>query len=615
MADEPLVPSASGDAGSSARLGRRLYAVGALTFPLGLGLWLGYWIADAGVRWAPGAIGIVLAVWTLGLVLLLAGTYALGPLSGNARGRKRSVVLAGLIVVVAGVYVGTQALSQATPLTSLSPATFDRNLRADASLYRDYDRALAGVIALLDDQPGVFDGAGEPPVLTADQEAAIAAAWTTYVHVGARLDQLRRHYEDYHHFDLSRLERDRHLRAYLLTFAAELALYGRTAELIRRVERNPNVAKFLDVPRPAHGVPADAYTYVREELAGLSDLSRVVAGQNYLAWLNTAHGARADAEAMGYGWLWREVEVHLARIHMHRGDELAKLTIAADVAPLRKSLKAWTFPVQKEVAEWMGDTRVRRPAGRYLIGPEHTAPMEAVLEPGDVLLARKNWYLSNVGLPGFWPHGLLYLGGPTELAATFDADPEVLAWVERIAGEPMPFTAFLATRHPRAWADLQASADDAQPLVVIEAISEGVVLNTWAHAAGDYLVALRPKLPRWVRAQALHRALSYLGRPYDFDFDFATDHALVCTELVWRSYRPVDGAPGLRMEPIKVAGRRALPANEIARLFQREHGRDDAQLEFVYFLDAREASQSVRVADEAAFLETPDRPQWDFAQR
>jgi hypothetical protein len=611
----PIQPTAStADDEAKARLGWVLYGLGALTFPLGLGLGLGYWVADRGVRWVPSMVGVVLATWIGGLLLLVAGTYALGPLRGNRHGRKRTVVFGTSIVVAAVLYAGAKVLSQPTPLTSMPPQQFERSFAADALLYRDLDRALAGVVALLDAQEGVFTPvAGEAPVLTADQEAAVAGAWDTFVHVGARLDHVRRFYEDYHHFDLSRLERDRHLRSYLLTFAAELALYERTAQLIERVDRNPNVASFLNVPRPQRRIPENSYAYVREELAGLTDLSRVVAGKQYLGWLNAMHAARAEAERDGYGWLWHEVEVHLARLGTRRGSELASLTIAADVAPLKKRIKAWSFPVQAEVAEWMGDTRMRRP-GRYLIGPQHLEPMEEVLLPGDVLLGRKNWYLSNFGLPGFWPHGLLYVGSPAKLAAAFDDDDGVRDWVRRQTGQDMPFTAFLAMRHPRAWADLLASDGGEHPLVVIEAISEGVVLNSWEHAAGDYLVAMRPKLEPWVRAQALHRAWGYLGRPYDFDFDFATDHALVCTELVWRSYRPLDGGPGLTMAPIKVAGRRALPANEIARLFQTEHGTPGAQLEFVYFLDAREKTQQVLVGDEASFLETPDRPQWDFAQ-
>ena len=69
----------------------------------------------------------------------------------------------------------------------------------------------------------------------------------------------------------------------------------------------------------------------------------------------------------------------------------------------------------------------------------------------------------------------------------------------------------------------------------------------------EYLAALRPRLDKVAKAQAITEAFTYLGKPYDYDFDFATDHALVCTELVWRAYRPREDKPGLDFDLVDVA--------------------------------------------------------------
>ncbi len=73
-------------------------------------------------------------------------------------------------------------------------------------------------------------------------------------------------------------------------------------------------------------------------------------------------------------------------------------------------------------------------------------------------------------------------------------------------------------------------------------MSEGVIFTTLEHSADcDSLAALRPRLPRREKAQAILRAFHYAGRPYDFNFDFGTDAELVCTELIYKAYEPAGG--------------------------------------------------------------------------
>ena len=134
----------------------------------------------------------------------------------------------------------------------------------------------------------------------------------------------------------------------------------------------------------------------------------------------------------------------------------------------------------------------------YLIDEELQAGLLEAVEPGDVLLARKNWYVSNVGLPGFWPHAILYIGDPQQFAAYFD-DPQVRAWVREQSGEDLDFPTYLERRWSARWLRYQFN-EHGQPYRVIEAISEGVSFSTLDHAAGDYLVALRPRLDKLAKA-------------------------------------------------------------------------------------------------------------------
>src|SRR5207253_9565858 len=110
---------------------------------------------------------------------------------------------------------------------------------------------------------------------------------------------------------------------------------------------------------------------------------------------------------------------------------------------------------------------------------------------------RREWYLSNAGLPGYWPHTALWIGDPDDRRRAFgDA-----------------FESSLASTYPQAYADSRGKQ-------VLEAMSEGVVFTTNHHSlSADSLAVPRPRVTKEQRMLAIERAFHYAGRPYDFDFD------------------------------------------------------------------------------------------------
>ncbi len=607
-------PAAAAAGFDRARLGRALTLGGGGLLPVGVGVVFGFFAADRGVRWLPSMLGILLVLAAVSLAAVLVG----GVLSGGVhrmtpegrRVRRRVLVVLGLLSLALTVRLVLFWVTQPTPLTAMSPAEFNRAFAADATQYREYDENLRSIIDALARRESAF---AADAVLGPEDETALRQSWAALHDAAFALDQIREFYEDWYRFDPSRAERDRHLRSFLLTFAAELALYEKAARFVALVERNPNAVKFLDAPHDALALPAGSLSRFKQELLGARDQARVIAGQQYLRWLASAFEGEAEADGLGVSWLWRDVEAHIASVTALGMLARTDLQLGADVQVLRRAVRRAWYPAQSKVAEWMGDTRVRRP-GWYLIDEAQQERMDAAAEPGDVMLSRKNWYVSNVGLPGFWPHAILYLGAPDKLAAYFDDDPEVRAWLRGRSGRDEGLTDHLAREHPSAWLRYQAGTAEG-PYRVIEAISEGVSLNTLAHASGDYLAVLRPRLDRRAKAQAVVEAFAHEGKPYDYDFDFATDHALVCTELVWRSYRPGPDKPGLRIPLVDMAGRKTLPANAIAGLFAAERGRAEAQLDFVWFYDAHEHERRAFEADEDAFARSFERVKWDIALR
>lgn len=604
-------------AATGAAVGRLLARLGRLALPLAAGAALGYWISDRGTPWLPDTVELLLAAAVFALLAMPAGAWIEARAAAAAaapgtpapprwtRGRTVCVLLA--VLALAG-RLTLQLAQSGCPLTAMSEGEFGRAFTEDVQRYAEYDGSMERAAVFLEGRQDMFPADGSAPQLGAEQERDLLAAWTALRDSATALDQIRLFYEDWFRFDPSRSGRSRHLRSFLLTFACELAVYEKSSRVAELLGRNPGAERFLDAPHPAAGLTANSFSLLRQELQGNRDLARVAAGRAYLGWLEEILDGRGEAEALGCGGLWRRAEAHLARIAALPGGRLATATksAASDLQVLKRAFRRSWFPTQSAVAEWMGDTRVRR-HGSHLVSNEQLDAVRPNLEPGDVLLCRKNWYLSNIGLPGFWPHAAIYVGTTEELDRCLDA-PEVRARLG--LGEGIRFSDHLRQLCPTA-AREHATPQDDRPRTVIEAVSEGVVINSLQAAGGDYLAVLRPRLDRAAKAQAIVEAFRQVGKPYDFDFDFATDHAVVCTEVVWRSYRPAQDKPGLALPLVEIMGRRTLPANEIARLFAQEHERaEQAQFAFVCYLAGREKRGCAALSDEAEFLRTPERAKW-----
>ena len=133
------------------------------------------------------------------------------------------------------------------------------------------------------------------------------------------------------------------------------------------------------------------------------------------------------------------------------------------------------------------------------------------LMPGDVFVTRHDDAVSNLFLPGFWPHAALWLG-----------------------------------------------ADDFD---ILEAKKDGVLLRHIEETLEvDAFVVLRPKLADVLVSEALERARTHSGKLYDFIFDFSTSDRLVCTEVVYRGFHGI-GEIDFTLED--VAGRFCLPAESL----------------------------------------------------
>ena len=535
---------------------------------------------------------------------------------GTGLVRRRKVLLWGGAVAVGG---GVSALAlwpsgteragyplagrvggERAPLWNVPPAALRVATEEDAvslsRLFAALERGTAGIEGL---EPALANArAGE---IGAAERERLREAWWQFFEPILAIDELKERYRAWYGLDYYK-QPLLHARAYALSYAALCAQVDAGLRLLEATRKKSLLVTLFDEAMPGLGLPSRTFSGLRAKLGRARDLFFVPFGDEwYEHWILPKLGADPKLESFlrTLGDLRKNA----------RRRVLTPTTggVENKVETLQGEAFVRWFPLQKRFAEWAGDTRFTK-AERRLIDDAKLAAFHAKLEPGDIILERRNWYLSNVGLPGFWPHAALYLGTQEQILKAFSESAEVKA-------EFGDLGAHFQKSVPKAWASLAGRDGAGHERCIIEAVSEGVVTASLEHScAADYVAALRPRLPALARVRALERALSFWGRPYDFNFDFLTDDQLVCSELVVKAYEAQSGAAGLAVPYVELVGRRAVPPTEIVKTFRDERGKPERQLDFVYFLEGREGEHDAVVSDADALAATCDRPKWDIVQ-
>ncbi len=455
----------------------------------------------------------------------------------------------------------------------------------------------------------------ENAVYSAEQKQTLLSTWGSLFAYFSTTEGLRQKYWDF--VKIAPTD-PRHAWGFLLTHTALTALLANGLEFAGLSLNNKQLETLYDEANDEYGVPQGAFAAFKLKAIHVATSTQLLTGDTYavaaVPWLKRQKAAN-DASVT---WAVAEMKADstIARSSLVKNGGKLFLGNAKDI--MSDSSAHAIFPVQKSFAEWAGDTRVAR-IGKPLVTAQDIEKLVLpTIRSGDIVVARQNWFLSNIGLPGFWPHAELYVGTAADLSGAFDTDPDVSAWASSQPEKAASFTDLLQKRFPVKW-NAYAEGMDFQghgPIRVIESISEGVSFTSTEHAFGvDYLGVLRPRVSQLDKAKAIEHAFKYQGRPYDFDFDFFSDSTIVCSELVYKAYQPAQGQKGVSLELVDVAGRRTLPANQIVRRFDADAERGFPQMDFVLFLDGNEKSGKVGLSTEAAFRATWKRTKWDIAQK
>jgi len=502
------------------------------------------------------------------------------------------------IKIISGCFFTLLLLAAPICVLGANNTTPSQNeIKADLQTLTVCREGLAKIVAFAESRPDLFRPGkeGQKRLLGRQEKMSVWGAWSAMLDYVAALDALGERHGDFYRSGSSSQKRS----SFTIRYGSFLAEYRFAMEFIALAGQNPAMDTILDEPVPEFGLMGGNYARFKFRFLNVARATEFTA-------LKAVDKGIGGQDKTGLRKTMEEDETAIWRMGKGKGPAMTFVNGLAIVG--KAGFAAW-FPLQKGVSEWMGDVKVRH-NGASFISQEQIRALHRRLQPGDILLERHEWYLSNLGLPGFWTHAALYVGTAEERQAFFN-DHAVKDWVRGLGEQSGALEALLHSRYPVAYDSSRSTREHGHLPRILEAISEGVSFTSLEHSAvGDSMAILRPRLSKREKAEATLKAFHYSGRPYDFNFDFQTDSALVCSELVYKVYEPAPGMRGLRFPLTEVLGRKVSLPNDMARQFSEQFGTAAQQTDFILFLDGYEKTASARETDVAEFRRSWQRPKW-----
>lgn len=158
----------------------------------------------------------------------------------------------------------------------------------------------------------------------------------------------------------------------------------------------------------------------------------------------------------------------------------------------------------------------------------------AQLQPGDILLEKTPFRLTDQFIPGHWGHAAIWIGREDELKA-------LGIWQHPLV---QPHQQQIRSGHG-----------------VVEALRSGVTMSALPHFLNvdDAAVLRQRDLTPQGRRKIVLQTMRQIGKEYDFNFDVESTDRIVCSELVYVSYT------GQSWPTEKVLGRSTISPDNVAR--------------------------------------------------
>ena len=326
------------------------------------------------------------------------------------------------------------------------------------------------------------------------------------------------------------------LRAFIVGFSAATMLVRSASFMVDLAENKPVVVKKLDEAECRYGIEAKSFTQVYKNLGSTRRMWRFHEATMFYESKIAEISALKDDEVVGelVNILERESEFlkyrkrdYIKRKWSYRLHSLKRRHVSGYNKVMFHLLKLSGSAIAEMKQPFV------KPAGSTKrVTAETIAQIIPQLKAGDIFITRHDDAMSNLFLPGFWPHAALYIG----------------------------------TQEQRDAMGLSLDDSDDRNLEsfhFLESKKDGVMFRQIEETLRvDAFTILRPNLNSEQITTALTNAISHEGKLYDFMFDFSQSNRLACTAVIYRAFH---GVGPISFSLIQHAGRACLSAEELIR--------------------------------------------------
>ncbi len=324
--------------------------------------------------------------------------------------------------------------------------------------------------------------------------------------------------ESFKAFNVEPISPENQLKGIMLSLSAALILYDNYMLAISIFEQDDKLRRFLNERDSGYGIGQNelahitqsynsvskrkrlktALTFYEAQMAKLSDSLQNDARFNYLKMLiSQSPSYNLTQSESAFSVIDRKLKFMAALT----SDTLHQLT--ADGVNL--------------FSQFFGNSigLIETRKGKLYDRPEVLDSVMGKLKPGDILLEKTPFRLTDQFIPGHWGHAAIWIGTEAELK-------QLGIWHHPLVKE---YHAQIKKGHG-----------------VVEALRSGVQISPLSHFLNiDDLAILRnSKLDnRTVLADRILLALRQVGKEYDFNFDVETTDKIVCSELIYVVYTSI----------------------------------------------------------------------------